>query len=52
MQRSKRRAYQKQLATKFRIVAAKMILLVDCFISGLSKVITAIFGYVFGVLVI
>jgi hypothetical protein len=40
------------LALKFRIVAAKMRLLIDCFFSGLGKVATAIFEYVIGVLVI
>jgi hypothetical protein len=51
-QRSKRRTYPKTLAPKFRIVAAKIRLLIECCFSRLGWVITAIFGYVIGVLVI
>jgi hypothetical protein len=43
MQRSKYRAYQKLLAPKFRIVAAKMRRLIDCCFLGLSGVINTIF---------
>jgi hypothetical protein len=42
----------KTARAQFRIVAAKMRLLIDCCFSGLGRVITAIFGYVIWVLVI